>query len=151
MPSEFVITAKFTTVGSSPVLPKQQQLYSGVDVPVGESVHNGQTHAHVASYRASDVDLVHFVGGDGNDDFRNNTSIRSYAYGGNGNDFMRGGADRDLMYGQAGHDNMYGDSGNDYLSGGDGNDNMWGGAGRDYFNGGSGFDRARDLLRFVSS
>ncbi len=109
--------------------------------------HSG--HTHTRYFRTSDVDLVQFSGKDGNDYFRNDTSIRSYANGGNGNDTLIGGSNRDMLAGDAGNDQLwarggndsvYGASGNDYMRGGSGNDLMFGASGNDTVYGESGND-----------
>lgn len=95
----------------------------------------------------------------GNDTFKNNTSIPAKAYGGNGNDRLYGGAGNDELHGEDGNDILYGNNGDDFLYGGagddiliggagndiaqgdEGNDELWGNAGNDVLRGGDGDDR----------
>jgi Ca2+-binding RTX toxin-like protein len=100
-------------------------------------------------FRMSDVKSMVFRGCDGNDMFTNDTSIRSVAYGGNGddvliggsgNDLLRGNAGNDQLFGRAGADCLIGDAGADCLQGGDGNDALYGGTGLDVLRGGKGND-----------
>ncbi len=51
---------------------------------------------------------VQFFGGDGDDTFRNTSSVDSLAYGDGGND---------TFYGGSGNDELHGGSGNDELQG----------------------------------
>lgn len=90
----------------------------------------------------SAIKQVDFYGWNGNDYFRNDTNISSYARGGNGNDILIGGSNRDWLFGEHGRDRLYGRAGNDYLAGGQ--DNL-----KDYLYGGTGFDTfQRDLVFF---
>lgn len=89
-------------------------------------------------------DLV-FKGFDGNDSFTNSTALRTFAYGGNGNDTLIGGTNQDVLYGEAGDDYLDGAVGSDSLFGGDGNDLLYGGTNVDanhenYLDGGNGND-----------
>lgn len=110
---------------------------------------------------------VYFYGGDDRDEFRNNTDIASFAYGGKGEDILQGGSngdyleggfDNDTIYGMGGPDTISGSEGDDFLYGGDdrdnifggyqgessvyasGNDTIFGGNGNDYLSGGNGTD-----------
>jgi Ca2+-binding RTX toxin-like protein len=76
---------------------------------------------------------VVFQGNAGNDYFRNDTWLRTWAHGGVGHDTLIGGWRDDMLDG--GLDN-------DTLSGRGGNDIMYGHSGQDRFYGGSGYDRA---------
>jgi hypothetical protein len=105
------------------------------------------------------VKEIVFSGQAGDDDFRNTTSVRCTANGGDGNDVLRGGSGddflvggygQDTLYGNGGDDILWGSGGSDVLHGGDGedvlfghggNDELHGGGGRDTLNGGSGNDR----------
>ncbi|MCG6158257.1 calcium-binding protein [Rubinisphaera margarita] len=80
-----------------------------------------------STFRASSVSKILFQGNGGDDVFSNDTSKRSEAHGGDGNDELRGGSDNDLFYGGSGHDRLYGYGGHDRLEGGDGNDLIDGG------------------------
>jgi hypothetical protein len=113
---------------------------------------------HTATFDASDVSKIKFYGNDGDDEFKNTTSIPSEAYGGDGNDVLYGGSGADFLvggYGQdtlrgyGGNDTVWGSGGSDWLYGGDGddlvkghggNDLMYGEAGEDRLYGGSGDD-----------
>jgi len=113
----------------------------------------------------SKVNKIRFGGGEGDDVFVNNTSIRSKAYGGIGNDLIIGGTARDHLYGGWGDDMLFGGGaddvlkgsfGNDVLDGQKGNDELFGGWGRDELYGGAGKDklygsRGSDLLSGGSS
>jgi Ca2+-binding RTX toxin-like protein len=104
-------------------------------------------------YRSDQVPSggVSFYGYQGNDYFRNDTSLRTTAYGHDGNDTLIGGVSNDKLYGEIGSDTLYGRGsddlligGNDYnsndLFGGDGSDTMTGGYGADYMYGGNDAD-----------
>ena len=111
------------------------------------------------TFPKAQVKEIVFSGGDGDDDFRNSTSVKCTANGGDGNDVLRGGSGPDFLVGGYGQDTLHGNDGNDTLwgSGGSdvlrggngddllfghgGNDQMHGGAGRDTLNGGSGNDQ----------
>jgi hypothetical protein len=97
--------------------------------------------------------VVFFTGGKGDDTFQNNTDLRSYAWGGLGNDTLIGGTNQDVLMGEQGNDKIYGGGGKDYLSGGDDNDYIDGGGAfvngqyrdnydgvADYINGNAGAD-----------
>jgi Ca2+-binding RTX toxin-like protein len=77
------------------------------------------------------VSSITFRGGDGNDSFRNTSSIPVNARGGLGDDTLSGGA---------GNDTLRGDEGQDSLIGGPGDDNLFGGAFGDTLAGGGGDD-----------
>jgi hypothetical protein len=98
--------------------------------------------------------VVFFTGGKGDDTFQNNTDLRSYAWGGLGNDTLIGGTNQDVLMGEQGNDKIYGGGGKDYLSGGDDNDYIDGGGAfvngqysdnydgvADYINGNAGADK----------
>lgn len=113
------------------------------------------------------VNQVRYYGRSGNDYFRNDTYIATWAHGeyghdtllgGYGDDIIHGGGHNDVIYGRSGNDRLYdnegadkiyGGSGNDILSsgmhndvlgGGSGNDTIYGGDGNDNINGDSGND-----------
>jgi Ca2+-binding RTX toxin-like protein len=101
---------------------------------------------------------IAFNGNEGDDFFRNDSSLDSQADGGSGNDHLVGGSCKDVLVGDIGDDNLEGRDGNDILcdalfirgnddgqgndtlSGGAGNDNLWGGIGNDWLFGGDGRD-----------
>src|SRR5689334_19217586 len=100
-------------------------------------------------FNRSAVNQVRFIGGDGDDTFRNTSSVASLAFGDGGNDVLfgglgfnelHGGAGDDQLYGNAGNDNLYGEDGNDTLTGNAGNDLLSGGAGNDALFGSAGYD-----------
>ncbi|QDU81936.1 Hemolysin, chromosomal [Polystyrenella longa] len=102
------------------------------------------------SYPTGLVKSILFFGGDGNDTFRNDTSLPSVAHGENGNDILYGGSnfDRlnggpgdDRLLGRGGDDELFGNAGNDVLKGHNGNDLMVGGSGNDLLIGGPDDDR----------
>jgi Ca2+-binding RTX toxin-like protein len=82
----------------------------------------------IATYDASDVTSVAFVGLDGNDYFRNDTGLPGYLYGGAGIDVLIGSSDQDFIKGDyedavtpaasASCNVIYGNGGDDYLAGG---------------------------------
>jgi RTX calcium-binding nonapeptide repeat (4 copies) len=98
--------------------------------------------------------VVFFTGAKGDDTFQNNTDLRSYAWGGLGNDTLIGGTNQDVLMGEQGNDKIYGGGGKDFLSGGDDNDYIDGGGAfvngqyrdnfdgvADYINGNGGADK----------
>ncbi|MEQ8785164.1 MAG: calcium-binding protein [Pirellulaceae bacterium] len=89
----------------------------------------------------SQLKEVRFYGYGGDDVFINNTSFKSYAYGGSGDDYLEGGDGRDVFYGQSGDDTLVGYGGNDALRGGTGHDTLKGGGGDDYLYGDKGNDK----------
>jgi Ca2+-binding RTX toxin-like protein len=102
-------------------------------------------------FLASRVSQISFTGRDGDDTLENNTAIRSWAYGGNGqdtfyggskNDWFHGGNDKDVLEGRGGNDTLYGSFGFDILDGGAGNDFLHGGIDgyADELTGGTGAD-----------
>jgi Ca2+-binding RTX toxin-like protein len=103
---------------------------------------NGQVQE---SFARSQVDVVVFDGGGGDDVFFNATNRNSVALGGDGNDtlvtvagdnFLFGGAGNDILVGGSGTDVLLGEAGRDTLFGGPGRDILLGGPGRDVFFGG---------------
>jgi hypothetical protein len=92
------------------------------------------------SYAVGSVKEIVFYGLDGNDTFTNNTSIKSYADGGYGDDVLNGGSGDDFLIGNYGNDTLYGNDGNDTLWGSGGNDKLYGGNGCDVLEGHGGND-----------
>jgi Ca2+-binding RTX toxin-like protein len=86
------------------------------------------------------VTKIVFKGLKGHDQFTNYTTIRSDAFGGDGNDTLTGGSGNDLLQGENGNDRLNGKAGNDVLYGHAGNDWLDGEDGRDYLAGGTGND-----------
>lgn len=93
-----------------------------------------------ARFNADDVNSLRIYSNGGHDEVVNNTGIRSYIYGGSGNDVLTGGSGIDYLYGEAGNDTLDGNAGVDRLYGGDGNDLLFGGSGNDYLYGQGGHD-----------
>ena len=115
----------------------------------GNTVQATLTGFESQTFAAQDVDLIRFIGRNGDDSFTNNTNIaaRALGFGGNdrlvggsANDFLQGGNGDDTLIGNAGNDRISGNSGNDSLVGGDNVDRLRGGSGNDVINGGGGFD-----------
>jgi Ca2+-binding RTX toxin-like protein len=87
------------------------------------------------------VNRISFRGYAGDDTFRNDTPIGSFASGGAGNDTLYGGRGMDELHGGGGRDFLYGREMNDFLDGGvpgvavyadnTGNDVLYGGSGDD--------------------
>ena len=100
------------------------------------------------SFAADDVDLIRFVGRDGNDTFVNSTNIQSRAFGNAGNDRLFGGSNRDFIVGGNDNDTIDGRNGNDRISGSAGNDVLRGGGNRDVISGGAGNDTINGDLGF---
>lgn len=76
-------------------------------------------------------DTIIFAGGDGADNFSNQSNKTGELQGGGGNDTLIGGSTIEVLEG---------DEGNDLLQGGGGNDTLVGGSGSDTLEGGSGDD-----------
>jgi Calpain family cysteine protease/RTX calcium-binding nonapeptide repeat (4 copies) len=92
-------------------------------------------------YRQSQVSRIEFNGHNGDDIFTNNTSIRSTANGGRGDDVLKGGTGIDALHGNEGYDQVVGGAGGDYLYGESGKDTIQAGAGIDHIYGGDGDDK----------
>ncbi len=84
--------------------------------------------------------MITYHAGDGVDHMDNNSSAKSTAYGGAGNDTLIGGSAVDVLFGESNDDTIVGRGGNDRLYGGDGNDTVNGDGGDDYLWGGMGID-----------
>ncbi len=104
----------------------------------GSIVVGDQTNNQQSTFRSSSVSKIVFHGNGGNDVFFNDTSKRSEAHGGDGNDELRGGSNDDWFLGGAGNDRLYGYGGHDRLEGGDGNDWLDGGS--------AGFHKLSDFI-----
>jgi Ca2+-binding RTX toxin-like protein len=81
----------------------------------------------------------YLYGGNGDDTITGNTGIDTL-YGDAGNDTLTGGATTDYIYGGADNDTLNGDAGADRLYGGDGGDTINGGTENDYIYGELGDD-----------
>lgn len=90
-----------------------------------------------------DVSEIVFLGHQGDDWFRNETSISSLAFGNEGSDFLEGGSSTDRLIGGDGNDRLVGHDGDDTLNGGRGDDLLIGGNGDDLLMGAMGEDRLR--------
>lgn len=107
----------------------------------------GNDRFEVRDVSGTDVNLVTFSGGAGNDTLAGiDTAQRLVGFGGGGNDTFFGGTNNDSLFGGNGDDNLIGGSGNDRLNGQAGNDTLVGNAGSDLFvfNSGAAF-RAADV------
>ena len=85
------------------------------------------------------VNHIIFRGLEGNDRMENNTPLRSFQYGGGGDDVMLGGSSTDYLFGEKGNDQLFGRDGNDKLDGGFDVDVLRGGNGSDYLDTGADF------------
>ena len=133
----------------------------GMDV-----IANGET-THFTPVVKGSVDLITFIGTDGDDHFEHTTGKDTWAFGGDGddtiqtssgddwvsgddgNDVIDTGAGKDLVSGANGNDTIdsgsgddvvYGHHGDDYIEAGKGHDNIEGGSGNDTIKAGSGND-----------
>ncbi len=112
-----------------------------------------EVFAESTSIPTRNLKYIKFTGLQGNDLFRNQTSLRLIAYGGPGRDRIFGGSARDTIYGGAGRDFLDGGGNNDHLYGDDGKgtkggskaggDLIFGGAGEDVIKGQNGSDLIR--------
>ena len=80
---------------------------------------------------------IEFWGGPGPDQFTNNTSLPTKAWGNGGHDVLRGGRGTNELYGGAGDDLLEGNVSDDVLFGGDGVDTLRGFGGVDRLYGGA--------------
>ena len=97
-----------------------------------------------------DVKSIRFVGLGGDDNFTNNSSIPSFAFGNAGDDTLLGGSGNDRLVGGPGDDMLSGRDGDDEirggadgtkdLRGGDGDDRIFGGTGENTIRAGAGND-----------
>lgn len=92
------------------------------------------------SFSKKSVKSFEFRGGNGNDQFTNNTKLPSIAFGNDGDDILTGGSSSDHFEGGRGNDILLGRGGDDQLYGQDGNDRLNGGEGNDFLSGGVGDD-----------
>jgi uncharacterized protein YkwD len=102
-----------------------------------------------ATFAASQVQSILFLGNAGNDRFLNYSNVAAWVFGGGGRDYFQGGGGDDYLDGSAGNDTLVGGAGNDVLRGWagddqlygqDGNDQLFGGTGRNLLDGGTGAD-----------
>jgi hypothetical protein len=87
-------------------------------------------------YNGSKIRSVVFHGRGGDDQFINNSSLRSEAHGEDGSDYFYGGTNVDLFFGGDDTDYLYGKGGADELHGGADLDYLYGGADNDNLDGG---------------
>ena len=123
------------------------------DVAVVNSLQDGQIEFRLnntsETFSSSQFERIRFLGRNGNDTFRNNTDISSFAAGhggndtltgGNGNNWLRGGGGEDVLTGGNRNDALRGDNGDDNIFGGESHDRLFGGNGDDTINGENGND-----------
>ena len=92
---------------------------------------------------------TYLFGGDGDDTLKGGSGRdtltagagKNYLYGGAGFDRLNCSGGRDSLYGQAGNDRLYGNGGDDYLDGGGNIDRLFGGSGNDTLIGGGSNDK----------
>ncbi len=116
----------------------------------GNEVTATLTGVESQTFSAADVNSIRFVGLGGDDQFTNETSIPSFAFGQAGNDTLIGGSARDVLVGGTGNDELTGNGGDDEIRGGAGgtkiingnagNDRLFGGTGTNTIRGGTGSD-----------
>lgn len=109
-------------------------------VESGDSVSVMQGSEQLAAFDVDAVMSITFLGGDGDDNFANNTSLPSEIHGGAGDDTLQGGSADDTIHGDEGDDRVLGGEGDDVLFGGTGDDILRGGDGDDALYGESGVD-----------
>ena len=108
-------------------------------VASGGNVTASLTGVESMSFSAGSVDSIVFVGLGGDDQFTNETSIPSTAFGQAGNDTLIGGSGNDRLIGGPGVDILEGNAGDDEIRGGiDGKKTISGGSGNDRLFGGNG-------------
>ena len=116
---------------------------SGNDVATisqsGNTVTASLTGFADRSYNANSITRIRFFGRSGDDQFTNNSSEVSIAFGNSGEDILLGGSIRDAMNGGHGGDRVDGRNGDDLLRGGGASDVdvVIGGAGNDELYGGN--------------
>ena len=118
---------------------------NGNDTATVTDLGNGQLQVALSGfatqqYSTSSVNLLRFIGKNGNDLLTNNSAVTVYGFGHAGNDELRGGSASDRLYGGPGIDLLFGNAGYDWLFSHDGDDVLYGGSGNDTIYGGSGQD-----------
>lgn len=93
------------------------------------------------TFDLSQVSVVQFDAGAGDDSLLNSTSVPVSVTGGDGNDSIAGGLGNDTLDGGSGRDTLLGSGGDDTLIGGAGDDLLRGGSGNDALDGGDGHDQ----------
>jgi Ca2+-binding RTX toxin-like protein len=107
------------------------------------SGEGGDDKLTVGDLTGTDVTLVRFFGGEGNDTLDGSgTNTPLFAEGGNGDDGLIGGSGIDTLNGGDGNDEIEGKRGDDIMIGGAGDDVLeWdNGDGSDFMSGGTGID-----------
>ena len=130
----------FDSLAGEVLIGGTQQNDRAVVTQDGNSVTVTQEGFETRTFNQSDVQRIVFVGLGGDDYFENQSAIRSFAYGQNGNDQLIGGSNDDHLIGNGGNDIITGNAGNDYLVAGNGDDQVSGNAGNDRFLGVRGFN-----------
>ncbi len=122
---------------------------SGQIVATRTEVSSGGQTTESKTFALSSITSIRVSLANGDNQFTNQTSLPSIAFGGNGADLFTGGSGNDQLYGGGGNDVLKGLGGNDrldsaagvdILEGGDGADVLLGGAGNDNLSGGVGND-----------
>ena len=117
---------------------------NGNDVAEVRTLSNGQVEFTLnnttETFARNQFERIRFLGRSGNDTFRNNTDINSFAAGHNGNDNLQGGDGHNWLRGGNGNDTITGGDRNDLIRGGNGNDTVDGGNRHDRLFGESGVD-----------
>jgi Ca2+-binding RTX toxin-like protein len=113
--------------------------FFGLPVVKVQETIGGVAQAAKVFYAPAVKSMVYF-GNNGDDVFDNQTSVRSTAFGGNGNDRLSGGHSADYLVGGVGNDQIFAREGNDLVLGGAGNDLIRGGQGDDRLYGEAGYD-----------
>ena len=120
---------------------------NGNDVAEVRTLQNGDVEFSLndttQTFARNQFERIRFLGRSGNDTFRNNTDINSFAAGHAGNDNLQGGDGHNWLRGGDGQDELRGGTRNDHLRGGAGNDRIFGGERHDRLFGGAGDDLIR--------
>ena len=117
---------------------------------VDVSVSNARGRDDV-QFSASQVGAIEYFGGNGNNNFTNDTSLTGYLYGGSGNNVLTGGSGLDYLIASSGGTNVLNagagfevfevvGNGANTLNGGSGYDTMIAYSGNNHLVGGTGYD-----------
>lgn len=107
-----------------------------VTAPDASTVQVELVGVETRSFSRAAVTSLTFSGGNGADEFRNDTDVPGIIRGHRGNDILTGGSGNDQIYGGPGHDTINGGAGDDHIDGGEHNDTIHGNAGNDSLIGG---------------
>lgn len=140
-PRHLLAGIEFTAATGQVLIGGTQEADRAVVTQLGDSIRVTQEGFTTRTFAQSEVQSILFVGLGGDDYFENQTAIRSFAYGQNGNDRLIGGSGDDSLVGNGGDDVITGNGGNDYLVAGNGNDQVFGNGGDDRFLGVRGFNQ----------